>query len=445
MIPKKIRHHDSSNNLSPFTDHPSPITHHASPILSCRDLSVGYKDKVVLSGLNLEFTAGQFIALLGPNGAGKTTLLRTLSGHLAPLWGGITLRGSPLSTMNSLDLAKFMAVVLTEKISPPLFTVYEFVALGRYPHTDFLGRLSEADKQVVLHALSAVHADNLVTRIFSDLSDGERQKALVARALAQQPRLLLLDEPTLHLDLKHRVEVMGILRNLCRSEGITVVASLHDVDVAAKVADQVALIKSGKVTAWGPPESVLKNHAVAALYDFDGADFDHQLGSIELRGSGNRGRAFVVAGMGSGALVYRMLAKRGFAIATGVLHTNDLDYFVARSLGASCLTQEALECITGDLLGQAQSRIDKCDMVIDCGFPIHQMNMGNMVLLQAAIHGGKPVFTIRKDNGSCLLPEDDQENMSRCDDVTHLLDLIEKRFPAIDGNKTSKTCTLEAV
>ena len=435
----------STTKQTNLTQKRSQTTDHRSPILTCRDLSVGYKDKVVLSGLNLEFAAGQFIALLGPNGAGKTTLLRTLSGHLSPLWGGVKLQGRPLSTLSTMDLAKFMAVVLTEKISPPLFTVYEFVALGRYPHTDFLGRLNETDKQVVHHALSAVHADKLATRIFSDLSDGERQKALVARALAQQPRLLLLDEPTLHLDLKHRVEVMGILRNLCRSESITVLASLHDVDVAAKVADRVALIKSGKVTAWGPPESVLVNHAVADLYDFDGADFDHQLGSIELRGSGNRGRAFVVGGMGSGALVYRMLAKRGFSIATGVLHTNDLDYFVARSLGARCLIQKALDRIDGNVLDQAKGLIDGCEMVIDCGFSVNPTNMANLALLQAAVQRGKPVFTIRKENGTCPIPADAREKMSQCDDVTHLLDRIEQRFPETDGVLTGQSHVMEAV
>ena len=406
----------------------SPITDYRSPVLSCRDLTVGYKDKAVLSGLNLDFAAGQFISLLGPNGAGKTTLLRTLSRHLEPLAGRIEIEGRPLSRMSTMELATVMAVVLTDKVSPPLFTVYEFVALGRYPHTDFLGRLGAADHQAVRHALAAVHAEDLISRTFSDLSDGERQKALVARALAQQPRLLLLDEPTLHLDLKHRVEVMGILRNLCRSEGITVVASLHDVDVAAKVSDRVALVKAGAVVDWGPPETVLKSDTVAGLYDFNGADFDYHLGSIELRGNGSSGRAFVLAGMGSGALVYRMLAKRGYAISTGVLHANDLDYFVARSLGATCTTQAAMQTIDSALLAQADAQMEGCDVVIDCGFAVGSLNQGNLELLRAALNKGKSVLSLRNNGFDGLLSGSANNAPVRFDDVNDMLDSLDRRM-----------------
>ena len=414
------------------------------PILSCRDLTVGYKNKAVLSGLNLDFEAGQFVSLLGPNGAGKTTLLRTLSRHLDPLQGRIEIEGQPIVQMSTMELAMVMAVVLTDKVSPPLFMVYEFVSLGRYPHTGFLGRLSHADHQAVQHALCAVHADDLAGRTFSDLSDGERQKVLVARALAQQPRLLLLDEPTLHLDLKHRVEVMGILRNLCRSEGITVVASLHDVDVAAKVSDRVALVKSGAVLDWGIPETVLESNAVAGLYDFDGADFDHHLGSIELRGNGKSGRAFVLAGMGSGALIYRMLSKRGFSITTGVLHNNDLDYYVARSLGAECTCQEAMQTIDDLALSEADRRLDACDVVIDCGFYVGTMNQGNVKLLHTALEKGKPVLSLRQNGVEVSLPALASGQVVRCEDVAQLLEALDQRFPGMGREQELQAETLTA-
>lgn len=406
------------------------VTPNTPHILTCRDLTVGYKDKAVLKDLNLTFEAGRFISLLGPNGAGKTTLLRTLSRHLEPISGDIEMAGRPLAHMTAMDLAKFMAVVLTDKVSPPLLTVFEFVALGRYPHTDFLGRMGTVDHAAVQSALAAVHAEDLARRPFADLSDGERQKALVARALAQDPKLLLLDEPTIHLDLKHRMEVMAILRDLCREQGITVVASLHDVDVAAKVSDQVALVKNGTITAWGPPEAVLKRSTVAELYDFSGADFDHQLGSIELRGSGATGRIFAAAGMGSGAMVYRLLAKRGFAVSTGVLHENDLDYYVARSLGAEYTAQAPMETINGDTLAEAEKTLDNCDLVIDCGFAVGPLNRGNLELLDHALGTGKTVLSLRPCDCRQMSPPCDGGQWIGCRDLAQLMEILDNRFRA---------------
>lgn len=413
-------------------------------VLVCRDLAVGYKGKSVLAGLNLAFEPGHFISLLGPNGAGKTTLLRTLSRHLQPLDGHIEILGKPLASMPSLELARIMAVVLTDKISPPLFKVFEFVALGRYPHTDFLGRLKPADCHTVKKALEAVNAEDLAARPFSDLSDGERQKALVARALAQQPKIMLLDEPTIHLDLKHRVEVMTILRNLCRTRGITVVASLHDVDVAAKVSDRVALIKNGRISAWGSPEEVLTGRAVADLYDFHGAEFNSLLGSIELRGNGHKGRAFVVASMGSGAMVYRILAKRGFAITTGVLHTNDLDYYVARSLGAECTSQPPMETIHGDSVSKAKKQMDFCDVIIDCGFETGALNQGNIKILRKALRMGKPFFSLR-DKGQAILAQESIETpLVRRGSITRLIETLDQWFPSKIDNQHADEKTREA-
>jgi iron complex transport system ATP-binding protein len=402
-----------------------------TPLLACRDLTVGYEGKAVLSGLNLVFKAGEFVSLLGPNGAGKTTLLRTLSRHLAPIAGEIAVAGLALTALSATELARVMAVVLTDKVAPPLFSVAEFVALGRYPYTDFLGRLGADDRRVVDRSLAAVNAHHLARRTFTDLSDGERQKALVARALAQQPRILLLDEPTLHLDLKHRVEVMGILRDLCRNAGITVVASLHDVDVAAKVSDRVALVKAGGLAAWGTPETVLTGESVADLYEFHqaGASFSNQLGSIELRGDGRRGRAFVVAGMGSGAQVLRLLAKRGFAISTGVLHTNDLDFHVARSLGAECLSQPPMETVGADTLAAARTSLDGCDLVIDCGFEVGGLNQGNLTLLESAAQSGKPIYSLRGTRLETLLEAPIEIAPTRCGDAVGLLDALEPVFP----------------
>ena len=393
-------------------------------VLSCRDLTVGYKDTPVISNINLDFEMGQFITLLGPNGAGKTTLLRTLSRHLESLAGTIHVGERSLTEFRQAELAKIMAVVLTDKVTPPLFTVFQFVALGRYPHTDFLGRLTEKDRDVVNHSLAAVNAENLTHREFASLSDGERQKVLVARALAQEPQILLLDEPTAHLDLKHKVEVMAILRNLCRNKGITVIASLHDVDIAAKVSDRVALVKDGAISHWGYPEEVLTSETVATLYDFDSACFSHHLGSIELRGDCHRGKVFVVAGMGSGATIYRMLAKRGYAISTGVLQSNDLDCFVANSLGADCVSQHPSETMNKESLELACAGLEECDLVIDTGFNSNGPHHSNLSLLQKAVSSGKPVFSLRDEQGDWAI-NDDKASVIIVKTTSQLFDAME--------------------
>ena len=336
-------------------------------ILRCSGLSVGYQ-KPVLANVDLDFGRGQFIALLGPNGAGKTTLLRTLSRHLKPLAGKIEILGQDLHSMSALDLARAVAVCLTDNAKPPLLSVAEFVALGRYPHTGFMGRLSSHDTAVVDRALTSVAAGDLAGRLVEELSDGERQKVVLARALAQEPKLMLLDEPTAHLDLKHRIEVMGILRNLCRDSGLTVVASLHDIDIAAKVADRVVLVQQGGISDFGLPEAVLTSDKVGQLYGLEAADFDGHLGGIEFHGDGRSGKVFVIAGGGSGATLFRLLSKKGLAIETGVLADGDLDSYVAAALGANSFVRSACALDDAGLaIDDALAALRGCDLVVDGG------------------------------------------------------------------------------
>ncbi len=336
------------------------------PILRTAGLTVGYRAPV-LSGIDLDFGRGQFIALLGPNGAGKTTLLRTLSRHLQPLAGTIEVLGQDLNTLPAFDLARVVAVCLTDNARPPLLSVDEFVALGRYPHTGRMGRLSARDTEVVEQSLAAVSAGELAGRLVEQLSDGERQKVVLARALAQEPKLMLLDEPTAHLDLKHRIEVMSILRAQCRSQGLTVLAALHDIDLAAKISDRVLLVRDGGVSADGLPEAVLTGDKVAALYDLHTADFNRHLGSIEFRSDGRAGTVFVIAGRSYAAPLFRLLSKKGLAIATGVLDGSDLDACVGAAIGARVFLRPTAMAEVGPVLNAALAACTACDFIIDSG------------------------------------------------------------------------------
>jgi len=397
-------------------------------ILSTRDLSVGYPKKIILKGVDLEFKKGEFISLLGPNGAGKTTLLRTLSKHLKTLGGAVLIANQDLKAIPQDKLAKTMSVVLTEKVNPPLLKVYGFVAMGRYPHTSWSGRLEQRDDGVILEAISMVNAGDLVFRDLSTLSDGERQKVLVARALAQEPDIILLDEPTMHLDLKHRMEVMSILQRLCRDKGICVVASLHDVDIAAKISDRVALVKKGMIQAFGPPENVLQEDTVAKLYDFNNASFNRLLGTIEMKNHGKKSRVFVVGGMGSASVLYRLLAKKEYEIVTGMLHRNDIDFHVADSLGAHCIVQPDIDTFSSEINESAREEMGRCHWVIDTGFNLEKINQDNITLLKDALALGKPVFSLRNGQSRECFTDVEYDQINFFDDECLLVDQADQNF-----------------
>ncbi len=371
--------------------------------ISFENLQVGYPSRPVLSGLSQGVAAGEFVALLGPNGAGKATLLRTLAGLQAPLAGEVFIDGQPFNALKPAQIARRLAVVLTERSSPGLLTSLELVCLGRTPHTGFLGRLSARDKERAAWALELVGADDLAPRLIAQLSDGERQKIMLARALAQEPRVILLDEPTLHLDVKHRLEVMAILRRLCREENIAVMASLHDVDLALRLADTVGLVNQGGLAAWGPPEQALTASSLAKLYGLEGARFSPDLGIIEPKADVSRGTVFVICGGGTGMAMLRRLAKMGFGLRAGVLHQHDLDCRVALSLGAQVISQEPFQDVRPQVLAAAVEGLAGCLAVIDTGFPVGRDNAANLELLKQAAQTGLPVFSLREPEALAAL------------------------------------------
>ncbi|MDR1608052.1 MAG: ABC transporter ATP-binding protein [Deltaproteobacteria bacterium] len=373
----------------------------APPLLELRNLTVGYRAPVV-ADLSLSFGRGQFVALLGANGSGKTTLLRTISRHIKPLSGEALINGQNVNDIKPSALAKILSVVLTDRSSVPMLRALEFVALGRHPHSDFLGRLKDRDLHMVESALEAVRATDLADRFVDELSDGERQKIVLARALAQEPTLMLLDEPTAHLDLKHRLEILAILRGLCHSRELSVLAAVHDVESASKIADLALTIKKGKLAGFGQPEAILTPSAVRELYDCPQANFDSALGGLEIATDGQAGRAFVLAGTDKGALIFRLLAKHGYALSAGFFRPSDLDAHVALALGAKILTLESLNNETSansdrlkQLFDEALLELDRCDLLA----------------VAKGISSGEPNFPVAADLSERLVLEAQKRNL----------------------------------
>jgi len=237
-----------------------------SPILSLTDLCFGYEPHAqVLRGVSLDILPGTITAILGPNGAGKTTLLRLILGLLKPQHGTIYLEGRPQKTFSRREMSRLMGLVPQSEYIPFDFSVLEFVLLGRAPYLGPLDMPREQDRAIALEALRAIGLEHLRDRATPSLSGGERQLAMMARALAQQPRLLLLDEPTSHLDLSNRDRVLNVLRAQAR-EGVTVIFTTHDPNLAATIADYVILMRRGTLLAAGTLETTLTAENLTATY-----------------------------------------------------------------------------------------------------------------------------------------------------------------------------------
>ncbi|MEO0948818.1 MAG: ABC transporter ATP-binding protein [Cyanobacteria bacterium J06641_5] len=289
-------------------------------VLTTESLSVGYSPGSPLGkSISLALQAGELVCLLGPNGAGKSTLLRTLAGMQAPLSGDVRLLGDRLHRLSPRALARRLSLVLSEPLQVGLLSAYEVVALGRHPYTNWWGNLSLRDDRIVRWALAAVGAAAWSDRPVAKLSDGERQRVAIARALAQEPALLLLDEPTAHLDVPGRVEVLQLLRQLARETGRAIVFSTHDLELALRGADTIWLLSDGKLQA-GAPEDVVLSGAIARAFEREGVHFESQSGSfsfpVPTRGTVAVGSALAHSEDLAATWTRRALARAGFQVAT---------------------------------------------------------------------------------------------------------------------------------
>ncbi|NLB70509.1 MAG: ABC transporter ATP-binding protein [Chloroflexi bacterium] len=261
-----------------------------TPLLSTQDLKIGYTNgksshKVVASGLNLQLIEGEFVCLVGPNGAGKSTLLRTLTGLLPALEGDVLLDGKKLEQYTRKELANEISVVLTSPIEVGAMTVTELVAMGRFPFTGLFDRMSAKDWEIVHQSLELVGLKDFEKRMIHKLSDGERQKVMIARALAQEPRILVLDEPTAYLDLPGRVSIMNLMHELVVMHGKTVLTSTHDLDLAMRSADRFWLMSQQGEILQGAPEDLVLSGDFQRIFARDRISFDLMNGHFSVTGN----------------------------------------------------------------------------------------------------------------------------------------------------------------
>ena len=330
---------------------------------TAKGLTIGYHGVPLIRDITFSLRRGEILSLIGPNGAGKTTLLRSIIRQLAPLGGVVTLDGQDMAALSGKELSTRMAVVLTERVKTELMTCEDVVATGRYPYTGKFGLLGENDWAAVREAMELVHITELAKRDFSQISDGQKQRVMLARAVCQQPELLILDEPTSFLDLRYKLEFLTILQQMSRSRQLTVILSLHELDLAGRISDKIACIKGDHIDRFGPPEEIYGAGYLSSLYDITVGSYDPRSGDVELEPVKGAPRVFVLAGNGTGTRVFRRLQRAGIPFATGILWENDLDY-PARALAAEVVSVKAFCRIGEDTMGRAKRLIDSCKIVL---------------------------------------------------------------------------------
>lgn len=361
----------------------------AEQYINMNNLAVGYNGKALIHDICIGIEKGEIVTLIGPNGAGKSTILKSITRQLKIISGNVTIAEENLTKLSFRDLSTKMAVVLTERMKPELMTCHDVVATGRYPYTGKLGILSREDEQKVDEAMEAVHAQELGDRDFNAISDGQRQRVLLARAICQEPEIIILDEPTSFLDVRHKLELLSILRDMAKRKKITVIMSLHEIDLAEKVADKIICVKGDRIAHYGKPETIFKEDIIKELYGIDNGFFDPVFGSLELPRPEGEPKVFVLSSGGNGIPVYRELQKQNLAFVAGVLYTNDIDYQLARLLAAHTVTEKPFEEISEQTFTEASKWIDACDGVIDAGITIGSGNRRIEVLLKKAQEEGK--------------------------------------------------------
>jgi iron complex transport system ATP-binding protein len=361
-------------------------------------VTAGYAGPPILRDVSLAARPGELTGVIGPNGSGKTTLVRVASRGLAPRAGTVTVEGRNPYASSAREAARRVAVVPQEVVPAFTYTVLEMVLMGRAPHQSMWGGSGAEDWVRARWAMRAASVQHLADRPYEELSAGERQRVILAQALAQDAPVLLLDEPTTHLDVRHVVEILAVVRGLARTQEKTVMAVFHDLNLASAYCDRIHAIDSGRLVVSGTPESVLTGSMVREVF---GVEADVSPTGMAGRPSvlvgpspgfeGARagvGRAHVIGGAGRGAGLIRLLLERGFEVTAGVLHAGDTDEAVAERLSVERVVVPPFSGIDERSAGDCWELIRTAAVLVVCDAPFGPGNLENLRLAVRAARGG---------------------------------------------------------
>lgn len=375
--------------------------------IKVKNLHFGYGKSIILKGISLEIKPGSFLSIIGPNGSGKSTLLKNISKSVLPQKGEIELDTMNLLLMKPRQIAQKMAVVPQDTTIEFSFSVYETVLMGRTP---FLGRFeNEGPKDFALArwAMEITNIWHLRDRSVTEISGGERQRVIVARALAQEPRILLLDEPTAHLDIQHQVELLELLQSLNTTTGLTVAAVLHDLNLAAQFTKHVVLMKDGEIFAEGSPDQVLTPANIRKVYSMEVAITDNPLtgrfnviplGRTKSNSKDGKGlHVHLICGGGTGVFILDRLVQLGYKVSCGILNIGDTDWSRAKMLGVEVVEEAPFAPIGEKTLSMNKVLMEKANYIIITSIPFGKGNLPNLQLAAEFCRTGKPVLIMAND------------------------------------------------
>lgn len=364
--------------------------------ITTEKMSVGYDGKPLIEEVEIMLRKGEILTLLGPNGAGKSTILKSIARQLSLIAGTVRLDGEDMRTLTGAELSKKMAVVMTKRLRGELMTCEDVVATGRYPYTGRFGVLRAEDHAAVQNAMELVQVAEIGDSLFDRISDGQRQRVMLARAICQEPEILILDEPTSYLDVRHKLEFLSILQKLCREKALTVILSLHELELAEKISDRILCVNGRAVDRIGTPEEVMTDGYITQLYGIRMGSYDEGSSDMELAAPEGTPQVFVIAGAGSGRKDYRRLQRAGVPFATGILYENDLDYPVAKALAVEVIAEHPFEPVAQEKIQAAKKTIDKCKRVICCRENFGSLETFQRELLEYAEQLGKQIEKLER-------------------------------------------------
>lgn len=383
------KQHNGQNMLKEPGQFPAQDIPNDDEQLTMRDLTVGYDRIPLIKNINLGVRPGEILTLIGPNGSGKSTILKTITKQLKTIGGSVFLGKESMRELTDSEISRHLSMVMTERIHTELLSGRDVVATGRYPYTGRLGILSDKDWEKVDEAIALVHAGEVQQQDFRRISDGQRQRLMLARAICQDTQVLILDEPTSYLDMGFKLDILTTIRMLARKKNLAVIMSLHELDLAQKISDTIACVKGDRIDRVGTPEEIFSGDYVQQLYGVKSRQFDPQTGQAFLERPEGEPEVFVIGGGGTGLAVYNRLQRQNIPFAAGILQENDVEYAAASALAACVFSEKAFFPVSEETFLRAKQMLGSCKTCICALTEFGPYNEKNRQLFEYAKKLGK--------------------------------------------------------